>query len=263
MNIEIARILDADLVSSVFRPESYNLKAMGFSGKTHEVYPGFRRGMLGFLIMKFSFLLRARQLHFYDTVIFSNEATPARVWVRSNAKKVYYAHSISRHLFDQKEFYVSKVSGWFRPLFRLALSILKIWYISDLRSMDLILANSQKNREFLQSIAPKVPVEVLYPPVNPEEFFPSDTPSSDGYFLSYARLTHAKRIDLIIRAFLLLPDKHLKIIYGKNDPQLEEFRLLAGDAKNIEFITLEDNSLLPEIVRRARAIVYVSKNEDF
>lgn len=263
MNIEIARILHADLISSVFRPESYNLKSMGFSGKTYEVYPGFRRGMFGFLMMKLAFLLRTRQLRSYDVVIFSNEATPARVWVRPGAKKVYYAHSISRHLFDQREFYISKVPKWFRPIFRIALSLLKIWYVSDLRSMDLILANSRKNQEFLRSIAPDVRVEVLYPPVNPEEFFPAETPGSDEYFLSYARLTHAKRIDLIIRAFLLLPDKHLKVVYGKNDPQLEEFRALASDAKNIEFITLEDNSLLPEMVRRAKAVIYVSKNEDF
>jgi glycosyltransferase involved in cell wall biosynthesis len=111
-------------------------------------------------------------------------------------------------------------------------------------------------------------VEVLHPPVDTQQFFPLSSQQRlseewGGYFLSYARLAHAKRIDAIIRAFLLLPNEQLRIIYGKNDPQLEEFRMLAGNAPNIEFLTLEDNSELPDMVRRARAVIYVSRNEDF
>ncbi len=38
---------------------------------------------------------------------------------------------------------------------------------------------------------------------------------------------------------------------------------MAKGCENIEFQTLSDNSLLPEIVRNARAVIYISKNEDF
>lgn len=91
--------------------------------------------------------------------------------------------------------------------------------------MDLILTNSGKNKAFLQGLAPKVKVEILYPPVDIAEFAPSDG-NDDGYFLSYARLTHAKRIDRIIEAFKGLPDQKLRVIYGKNDPQKDEFMAL-------------------------------------
>ncbi len=233
--------------------------------------------MLGFFRMKWRFLVGSRALREYDRVIFSNEAISARVWV--SGKKIYYAHSISRHLFDQREQYIQKVNRWMRPFFGGALSVLRLWYLADLRAMDLILANSHTNADFLRQLAPQVRVEVLHPPVDLEEFYPSDIATHEqpdgGYFLSYARLAHAKRIDLIIQAFLQIPDQKLLIIYGKNDPQLEEFRMLAGQgiqsdgltrsvgASNIEFRTLDDNSELPAIVRRARAVVYVSKNEDF
>ena len=277
MNIEIAKILKADIFSAVFSKSSFDLRRMGFAGEMYAINPKFKRGIRGFIMLKLAFLLRMKPLRKYNTVIFSNEATPARIWVKRSAKRIYYAHSISRHLFDQKEVYVQKISCCFRPFFKLALIPLKWWYIADLRSMNLLIANSQKNADFLKSIAPKVPVTVLYPPVNMKEFYPLlDSQMSaihDEYFLSFARLTHAKRIHLLIQAFLKMPEKKLKIIYGKNDPQLQEFVELTGGqfegeywksgVENIEFITLEDNSKLPDIIRHAKAVFCVSKNEDF
>ncbi len=127
--------------------------------------------MYGFLIMKLAFFFRTSCLSEYETVIFSNEGISAQRSVK-NAKKIYYAHSISRHLFDQKADYMRKAPAWFRPIFSIALTIFRVWYVADLRAMDLIFANSQKNAEFLRKLAPKVRVEVLYPPVDTTEFFP-------------------------------------------------------------------------------------------
>ena len=127
--------------------------------------------MFGFLMMKLSFLLKTFFLREYETIIFSNEGISAQRFSGS-AFKVYYAHSISRHLFDQKKDYIAKVHPIIRPFFSLALTIFRLWYISDLRSMDLIFANSQKNADFLKVLAPTVQVKVLYPPVDTLEFFP-------------------------------------------------------------------------------------------
>jgi hypothetical protein len=114
MNIEIAKILNADIFASVFTQESYDLRQMGFTGKCIEIFPAFRKGMLGFILMKLAFLFGSYGLRDYSVVIFSNEAISARFWARK-AKKIYYAHSISRHLFDQKTDYVKKVPKWARP----------------------------------------------------------------------------------------------------------------------------------------------------
>jgi len=114
MNIEIAKILNADIFASVFSSASYDLRKMGFIGKCIEIFPTFKKGMLGFILMKLAFVLRCRKIHNYPVVIFSNEAISARVWA-GNSKKIYYAHSISRHLFDQREAYLKKVPLWARP----------------------------------------------------------------------------------------------------------------------------------------------------
>lgn len=62
MNIEIAKILEADIYSAVFRKESYDLEAMGFCGKKVEILPSFQRGMFGFFAMKIAFLTRCRKI---------------------------------------------------------------------------------------------------------------------------------------------------------------------------------------------------------
>ena len=60
MNIEIAKILNADIYSAVFKKESFDLEAMGFCGKKREILPSFQRGMFGFLAMKLAFLTRCQ-----------------------------------------------------------------------------------------------------------------------------------------------------------------------------------------------------------
>lgn len=77
MNIYIAKLLGADMVTSVVRKESFNLREMGFTGKIIEIHPDFKRGMLGFFKMKLAFSFNTGFLKGYDTVIFSNEAINA------------------------------------------------------------------------------------------------------------------------------------------------------------------------------------------
>jgi hypothetical protein len=50
----------------------------------------------------------------------------------------------------------------------------------------------------------------LYPPVNLNEF---SYISQKDYYLSFARLSDAKRVDKIVMAFKKMPDKKLIVIY--------------------------------------------------
>ena len=65
--------------------------------------------------------------------------------------------------------------------------------------------------------------EVLYPPVDVSNFTPTeDNNGEKKYFISFARLSPPKRIDLIIEAFMDMPDQNLIFTYGKNDPMKDE-----------------------------------------
>lgn len=83
------------------------------------------------------------------------------------------------------------------------------------------------------------------------------------YYISFSRLTHAKRIDVIIRAFQKIPDKKVLILYGENDSQKDEFIKMGEWYPNIIFHSLKENENLPVILSWAIASICVSKNEDF
>jgi hypothetical protein len=183
MNIEIANILKADIVSTVVSSKSYNLESLGFRGRVQELLPTFKPGVLSFLKMKWRFATAHRELSEYSLVFLSNEAISAwrslagyswwGIAGTSQVRKIYYAHSISRHLYDQREQYLAKVNIFVRPLAQLVLWGLKQLYESDLRHMDLILTNSATNALKLRGLAPNVPVQILSPFVDTQIFKPS------------------------------------------------------------------------------------------
>ncbi len=73
--------------------------------------------MLGFLKMKWRFFRSASITANYDSILFSNEAITG-IWnTKPETRTYYYAHSISRHLFDQRAEYLAKVPLLARPFF--------------------------------------------------------------------------------------------------------------------------------------------------
>lgn len=285
MNIEIAKILDADIATAYWSPDCYDARRMGFQWKIIQVNPGFKKWMLGFLRMKWSFFRSRKVLQEYDQVFFSNEAISAIWWLKSWTKTYYYAHSISRHLFDQKKEYLSKVPLLAKPFFIAFSFFLRALYQNEIAKVDTIFVNSEANKKRMAEWLGREDAVVLYPPVDTEHFnqvaqHPTYQPTNlpTDYFLSFSRLTHAKRVDDIIRAFQELPEKHLIVIYGEHDSQKEEFAKLAGinleksqdnpciqsdTYPNIFFIKLRDNNKLPKYIRNAIASICISKNEDF
>jgi len=125
--------------------------------------------------------------------------------------------------------------------------------------MDLILTNSKNTKERLKKFL-NIDATVLYPPVQLNEFIYIDT---KDYYLSFARLADAKRIDQIVLAFQKMPDKKLLIVYGENDPQREKIFTLAHGYENISFITFPGNIGFKECVGNAIATIYIPVDEDF
>lgn len=117
---------------------------------------------------------------------------------------------------------------------------------------------------------------ILYPSVDTNKFDIFDEKSVSqliaiewidtlykDYYISFSRLTHAKRVDSIIRAFQQLPDKKIVILYGENDSQKDEFIKMGIGYPNITFHKLIDNKHLPYIINWAIASICISENEDF
>lgn len=125
--------------------------------------------------------------------------------------------------------------------------------------MDLLLTNSHNTRKRIKTYL-GLDAKVLYPPVDTSRFVHL---WQKNYFLSFARLADAKRVDLIAEAFSLMSDQKLIIIYGKNDPQKNKILNFSKDYPNIHCTTLENNDDLYEYIGNAIATIYVPIDEDF
>lgn len=153
--------------------------------------------------------------------------------------------------------------------------LLQKLYIAEVKRIDVIFVNSTKNKERIQEWFGRDDAIVLYPPVDTQHFVPVESIETwsklenlktwklENYFLSFSRLTHAKRVNLIIEAFKNMPEMNLLILYGEHDSQKEEYMKQGAWYPNISFLHLSDNSLLPAVIRWATATIAISREEDF
>ena len=110
-----------------------------------------------------------------------------------------------------------------RPAFQILSYFFKKMYERDIKKMDIILTNSKNTQARIKKFL-GLDSQILYPPVDLQEF---NYKSQEDYYLSFARLSDAKRVDRIIEAFKNLPEKKLVVIYGENDPQRQKIFDLA------------------------------------
>lgn len=170
---------------------------------------------------------------------------------------VYYCHTPPRFLYDLRTHYQREFPVWQRPL----LAALRRWlqprYEAAVRSMDVVLANSENVRRRLQCYV-GVEARVVYPPVDIDAY---SWRADSGFFLSTARLEPLKRVDRLIRAFRKMPSQQLVVASGGSE--LEKLRALAADAPNIRFTGWLDDAGLARLMNEARATIYVPVDEDF
>lgn len=255
----MAKALEADLASGFFSQWSFDLRKEWFKWKmislSNEVFKKWFRHFK----LKFAFLFKTKFLKEYDTVIFSGDSISAVRNCDKNIKKIYYCHTPPRYLYDLKEIYIKKVPFLLRPVFLFVSYIFRKMYESDIKKMDVILTNSINTQKRIKKFL-WLDSTILYPPVNLEEF---KFIWQKDYYLSFARLSDAKRVDRVVEAFKQLPDKKLVVIYWENDPQKEKIFSLAENAKNIEFKTLPWNVGFTDYVGNSIATIYIPIDEDF
>lgn len=214
------------------------------------------------MILKWRFFWKASILSDYDIVIFSGDCLGALRHVRTNAKKVYYCHTPPRYLYDFRQRYISSLSWILRPFFQKAFDYFARIYESHLESFDLIFTNSQNTHDRLLHFCHAESI-ILYPPTDTSRFIPGEGTIDKNYYLSFARLSPPKRVDMIVDAFLQMPDKQLIFTYGKNDPQKEDILSKIQQAHNIVAIEAPEESELIELIQGAIATIYIPVDEDF
>jgi glycosyltransferase involved in cell wall biosynthesis len=262
----MAKSLSADIITGFFSEWSFDPRELGFTGKMIALgSPVFAKG-IRHMILKWRFFWKARILREYDIVIFSWDCLGAMRHVRPDAEKVYYCHTPPRYLYDFREKYLLSLPSIFRPIFSMAFRIFASIYESHLGSFDQIFTNSKNVQSRLKHFTGYDSV-IVYPPVDTDRFTPGARGEGitrfDEYYLSWARLSPPKRVDLIIEAFLDMPEKNLIFTYGKNDPLKEALlKKIEWISNRLAIDSPDDNTLL-DLIRWAVATIYIPIDEDF
>ena len=255
----MAKGLDADLASGFFSSWSFDLRKEGFKWKMISVSSEIFKKWFRHIKLKYAFLFNTKFLKDYDTVIFSWDSISAVRNCQENTKKIYYCHTPPRYIYDLHSLYFKKVPLLLKPFFKLFCFIFKKMYERDVKQMDLVLTNSINTQKRIKNFL-WIEAKVLYPPVDMSEF---KFKWQWDYYLSFARLSDAKRVDRIVEAFKKLLDKKLIIIYWENDPQKQKIFDLSKLYNNIKLITLPWNIGFTDYVANAIATIYIPIDEDF
>jgi len=203
------------------------------------------------------FRRKTAYLSAFDTIIYSGSYAPVAVWNHRHGRNIYYCHTPPRFVYDLKRFYLKRVPVWQRPALLALINYVRPRFESALTQMDRVIANSQHVQQRLSDYL-GIESSVIYPPVNTEKFKWQNT---GDYYLSTARLEPYKRVDLIVKAFLEMPDKQLVVASGGT----EQVRLkqIATNAANIHFTGWVSEQQLVDLVGQSIATLYLPVDEDF
>ena len=203
------------------------------------------------------FTARSGFLRDAQTVIYSGLYAPLAVSQQISGRRIYYCHTPPRYIYDWRERYLQRLAPPLRPLAALAFDALQKRYEDALGRMDCVITNSENVRKRLR-LHLGLESQVIHPPVDTERF---KWIGQGDYFVSLARLEPHKRVEVIIAAFVGLPEQKLVVASGGSDEA--RLKVLAKGAANISFTGWQDETSLRQCIGNARAAIYVPADEDF
>ncbi len=202
----------------------------------------------------------------FDLVLSDSSSFAKGVITRPETLHIDYCHTPTRYLWSDTHQYINelKYNKWFKKIISLVLNYIRLWDRAAADRVDLFIANSETVKRRITKYYHRDSV-VIYPPVNTDFFniFADLIDSrllSQNYFLCGCRLAPYKRIDIVIEAFKMMPDKKL-IIYG-NGIDTSRLIKIAWGSSNIEFVGRVDDAMLAKLYRNSQAYIH-PQEEDF
>ena len=190
----------------------------------------------------------------YQIVISCDASVMKGVLVDQGALHICYCHTPTRYAWDLHRTFAEQTSILTKPIFWLTSHYLRQWDFAAAQRVDHFIANSKYIAQRIHTYYRREST-VIYPPVNTAAGYIAD--SRDDYYLTVGRLTHTKRVDLLIRACNQLGRRLLVVGTGREEPHL---RSLAGPT--IEFAGRLPDATLAAIYANCRALLFAA-DEDF
>jgi glycosyltransferase involved in cell wall biosynthesis len=201
-----------------------------------------------------SFAVESLDLRGYKLVISCDAGLVKGVLIDQDALHICYCHTPIRYIWDLYWTFSRQLPSVARPFYAAIAQHLRIWDFNAAQRVDYFIANSKYIQQRIFKYYRRTSF-VIYPPVEADSAFVVDGPKD--YYLSVGRLTHTKRLDLLVHACNRLKRRLVIVGSGREEPSL---RKLAGPT--VEFHRRVSDSVLRDLYANCRAFLFAA-DEDF
>jgi glycosyltransferase involved in cell wall biosynthesis len=194
----------------------------------------------------------------YDVVISSNHAVAKGVITGPDQLHICMCYSPIRYAWDLQHQYLSEsgldsgLKGW---IAKWMLHKMRLWDARSEKGVDHFIAISRFIARRIWKVYRRDSA-VIYPPVDVESFVLKE--QKEDFYLAASRMVPYKKMELIVEAFLAMPDKKL-IVIG-DGPGFAKIRAKAGS--NVTLMGYQEFKVLRDYMQRAKAFIFVAE-EDF
>jgi len=194
----------------------------------------------------------------YDLIISSSHSVAKGVLTHSGQIHVCYCHSPMRYAWDLYHQYLKEsglttgLKGFFA---KLVLHRIRQWDIASTNRVDFFISNSNFIGKRIKKIYNRESV-TIYPNVAVENFEVSL--EREDFYFTCSRMVPYKKIDLIVKAFALMPEKKLFVI--GDGPDFKKIQKVASS--NITLLGYQPFDVLKHYLSKAKAFVFAAE-EDF
>lgn len=205
-----------------------------------------------------SLAVETHQLGECELIVSSSHAFAKGVLTTAEQLHISYVHSPMRYAWDLHHQYMADYKldrGLKGALARWMFHRLRMWDRQTANNVDLFLANSRHVQQRIWRTYRRRS-RVLYPPVRTSAF--KLQPVKQDFYVTVSRLVSYKRIDVIVEAFRLMPQRKLVVIGG--GPDLETLR--RNCPANVELMGWQPDDVVQDYLGRAKAFVFAA-HEDF
>lgn len=201
--------------------------------------------------------MQSHDLTAFDVVLMSGTHCAKYVKVRPDALVISYSFTPFRLAWDPTSYaQYAKANGSKRWLFDKVLGYLRTVDFQFGQRPNYYIGMTDETAERLRNAYQvKSKIDIINPPVNTQNFYPSDRPKE--YFLVVSRLEYYKKVDLVVDAFNQLG--YPLVIVGKGI-QADEIKSKANS--NITFLSGLSAQELADVYAGCRAFIF-PQHEDY
>lgn len=207
----------------------------------------------------FPFAIEQFDLSEYDVIISSSHAVAKGVITNANQTHICYIYSPIRYAWDLYHQYLDESNlkkGLKGFIAKSILHYIRKWDRTTANNVDEFIPISKYIEKRVWRTYRRTSYKVIYPPVAVEDF--TLKIEKEDFYLAASRLVPYKKIDLIVEAFALTPERKL-IVIG-DGPDLDKINEKAKG--NISILGYQSFDVLKDHMQRAKAFIFAAE-EDF